>query len=555
MFFTNFDKATFLINDDSLLNMFIVDKNLVSGEQIVPYMSSILGYLLNLLQIKAELSISVYGIFLFITNLAISFGTINFLNYTMNQISKLSIILFNLFTVPINILSPTFTITSILATGTGIIGSILYFKFGRDNWFTYLFYFLIIVIGFLIRPEAFLGAMILTTPVSLFILMTNLEKKKIKKIMLSFLFLTFGLIIILEHWLSILAGKNNLILEEFVKFNSMRSFLSYTPAFLKMQQEIISGNIMQGIWTNVDFILLRDWAYADNSVYNSQNLSKAISSLPSEFGISGLINSEFGNVWERLYLETQSFHSIIFILILIAILSNILARISRYQIVAILLLVLTYILAFYYLSALLRLPARTIFPFILLPFLLFSLILNSDKIKYSKKVYTLFAIYLVLIGFILSFFHLNNEFGFKKIRQQNEIKLINSKKRDAELMNFSNSATYIGPVSFMPISTDLAYSNNFNLFSNERSLPISWATFSPLWRSKAIKLNLDPDNVYNSLATKEDVYWVSDSRIAEILDMYMNDHKIYRGKLCSVAKLSGPDQAEVFTYQAKENDC
>jgi hypothetical protein len=35
----------------------------------------------------------------------------------------------------------------------------------------------------------------------------------------------------------------------------------------------------------------------------------------------------------------------------------------------------------------------------------------------------------------------------------------------------------------------------------------------------------------------------------------MNDRQIYRGKLCSVAKLSGSDQAEIFTYQAKETDC
>jgi len=66
---------------------------------------------------------------------------------------------------------------------------------------------------------------------------------------------------------------------------------------------------------------------------------------------------------------------------------------------------------------------------------------------------------------------------------------------------------------------------------------------------------LDTNNLYNSLAKQENVYWVSNSYLAEILEMYMNDRNIYRGKLCSVAKLTGPDQAEIFTYQAKVEDC
>ena len=325
--------------------------------------------------------------------------------------------------------------------------------------------------------------------------------------------------------------------------------------FKEEDDEIISGNIMQGIWTNIDFILLRDWAYADNSVYNSQNLSKAISSLPSEFGIRGLIHSDFGNVWDRLYLETQSFHSIVWILVVMVVLSNIIELFTRYQILATLLLLLSYSIVFYYLSALLRMPARTIFPVILLPFLLITIILNSDNINYSKKRYTSFVIFVIFAACLLVNFHWKNDFGVRKILQQNEFKMINSKKRDMELVEFSNSATYISPISFLPISTDLAYSDDFNPLSNERSLPLSWATFSPSWRSRAIKLNLDPDNVYNSLAKQENVYWVSNSYLAEILEMYMNDRQIYRGKLCSVAKLSGPDQAEIFTYQAKENDC
>jgi hypothetical protein len=96
---------------------------------------------------------------------------------------------------------------------------------------------------------------------------------------------------------------------------------------------------------------------------------------------------------------------------------------------------------------------------------------------------------------------------------------------------------------------------NLNWSVGKKILPLSWATYSPYWIKLASKLNLDSTNIYNSLAKQENVYWVSNSYLAEILEMYMNDRQIYRGKLCSVAKLSGPDKAEIFTYQAKENDC
>ena len=96
---------------------------------------------------------------------------------------------------------------------------------------------------------------------------------------------------------------------------------------------------------------------------------------------------------------------------------------------------------------------------------------------------------------------------------------------------------------------------NLEWKSGHSTLALDWSTFSPTWRGTVDKLGLDSNNVYNSLATQENVYWISNSYLAEILNMYMNDRQIYRGKLCSVAKLTGDDQAEIFTYQAKETDC
>ena len=105
------------------------------------------------------------------------------------------------------------------------------------------------------------------------------------------------------------------------------------------------------------------------------------------------------------------------------------------------------------------------------------------------------------------------------------------------------------------MATQGVYFSNLNWESGKRTLALDWSTYSPSWRLTARNLELDSLNVYSSLATKKNVYWVSDAYLAEILNYYMNDRNIYRGKSCSVKKLSGKDNAEVFTYQAKETDC
>jgi hypothetical protein len=163
---------------------------------------------------------------------------------------------------------------------------------------------------------------------------------------------------------------------------------------------------------------------------------------------------------------------------------------------------------------------------------------------------------LITISILFSYiFHTQNEFGYFQLKEQNESKLIFSSQRNQELDNFSKYATYVGPVSYFPISNQGVFLKNTFWSTGERTLPLSWATYSPYWYDLAKDLDLNESNIYISLATKKNVYWVSDAYLAEILNYYMNDRNIYRGKLCSVKKLSGKDNAEIFTYQAKETDC
>ena len=160
--------------------------------------------------------------------------------------------------------------------------------------------------------------------------------------------------------------------------------------------------------------------------------------------------------------------------------------------------------------------------------------------------------FVVLQVFVLQ---LNSELGLVGVLNSNRAKLEIAEERDFELLQSVDSGTFIGPISYLPVATQGAYFTNLSWESGRRTLALDWSTYSPSWRLTARNLELDSLNVYNSLATKKNVYWVSDAYLAEILNYYMNDRNIYRGKLCSVKKLSGKDNAEIFTYQGKETDC
>ena len=84
---------------------------------------------------------------------------------------------------------------------------------------------------------------------------------------------------------------------------------------------------------------------------------------------------------------------------------------------------------------------------------------------------------------------------------------------------------------------------------------MSWSTFSPTWTSQSEQLDIIPSNIYKSLAQGKKIYFVSEPYLASVVEMYMNDHEIIRGKMCPLADLGGYDNAKVFTYQAEIDDC
>jgi hypothetical protein len=216
-------------------------------------------------------------------------------------------------------------------------------------------------------------------------------------------------------------------------------------------------------------------------------------------------------------------------------------------------IILSYAVGFFYTAAVLRLPFRVIFPYLALVLIALILFEKIDNEFSSKKIF--YQVVLSLTIFQLGYMQFNSYLGTIGISSSNMERVEFAEKRDRELTQALTTASFIGPLAYFPINTQGSYFSNLNWKSGDSTVALDWSTFSPSWRAQVRELELDTNNLYNSLAKQENVYWVSNSYLAEILEMYMNDRNIYRGKLCSVAKLTGPDQAEIFTYQAKVEDC
>jgi hypothetical protein len=546
-------KITFFVNDDVLLSQMLSGEYTGKPSSGVTFISNILGNFISWFHQNNISRISLYGIILSILNLIILFAVIKIIQMKDNQtanwlgLSTLALIF------PVLLISPTFTITAILLIGIGILGITLCIVRFHEKNIHFVFFILLIIAGILIRIDALYGNVIFLLPACVAFIFLNYSNESNRRFieLSSITILCIIAVLFYQHTIQEQMMKIDYEFMNYVRFQDVLN--TYTPASLKLHQEIISGNVMRGIWSNVDFIILRNWAYADFSIFGYKNMSLGSDSVSSFSGFKGVMNADLLETLKLMTFYLKDQLQIIIGLISVSLLVLI-KSINRKRTLAIVaLLNLSYLAGFYFLAAILRIPDRTSFP-LLIVFLIFLIISTEEKAnKGEKKQYKLVICLLLLIFAVL--FHLNNNFGLSKLISSNSNRLDFSFQRNAELENFSKNAIYVGPLTYFPTVNQGIYSKNVYWSSGERILPLSWATYSPNWYDMVRKLRLDDSNIYNSLAMQENVYWVSNSYLAEILNMYMNDRQIYRGKLCSVAKLSGPDEAEIFTYQAKEDDC
>jgi hypothetical protein len=517
-------------------------------------MTLLLGKSLSVIYSLLGTNYSWYGFFLLTINFLIGvalirLGTIDKKGFNL-WISITAVVLIT----PFNILTPTYTVTSILSCGVGIIG-LIYAISRKTNYTEILLYVLLISVGFLIRPEALFGTVAILLPVCGIFLFFNKDLLNKTK---AFVSLSGILIFITSFYIVQLImfkrfyNTNNLI-AEYLDFQSIRHEIFYTPALLKLHQAIISKDVLDGIWSNVDFILLRNWGYADLKVFSYENFLIGRDFVSGFIGFSGLLQSD---LMTTIHGINQALFELLPMLSIV--LGALISFFFFYKFgiknkIMLTVIIFSYLFSFYFMVATLRLPFRITFPYLVL-FLVAMVFFDK---MFRNQIYRFYARF-SLVAFValqVLVLQLNSELGLIGVLNSNQEKLEVAEKRDFELLQSIDSGIFVGPISYLPVATQGVYFSNLKWESGNRTLALDWSTFSPSWRLTARNLELDSMNVYNSLATKKNVYWVSDAYLAEILNYYMNDRNIYRGKLCSVMKLSGKDNAEIFTFQAKETDC
>ena len=546
--------AIFAINDDSVIERILSGRYSSEANSIVSFMTFLLGKSLSVLYSLFGTNYSWYGFFLLTINFLIGVAIIRLGSLDKKSYNIWIAILALVLITPFNILTPTYTVTSILSCGVGIIG-LIYALVRNARYTEIIFYVLLISVGFLIRPEALVGTVAILFPICVFYLFFNkdlLNKAKAFVSLSGILTFITSLQIVQSLMFNRFFNTNSLI-AEYLSFQSVRHEIFYTPALLKLHQAVISKDDLAGIWSNVDFILLRNWGYADLKVYSYENFQIGRDFVSGFVGFSGLLQSDLMTTIQGINQALIELFLLLTIVLGVLISFFLFYKFGIKNKIMFTVIVFSYFCSFYYMVATLRLPFRIVFPYLVLflisMFFFEKLLRNKTYRFYVRSSLVAFVVLQVLV------LQLNSDLGLIGVLNSNREKFDIAKKRDFELLQSIDSGTFVGPISYLPVATQGVYFSNLKWESGNRTLALDWSTFSPSWRLTARNLELDSMNVYNSLATKKNVFWVSDAYLAEILNYYMNDRNIYRGKLCSVLKLSGKDNAEVFTFQAKETDC
>jgi hypothetical protein len=131
--------------------------------------------------------------------------------------------------------------------------------------------------------------------------------------------------IILESLLMNFVIQKNPENREYLSWQETRHQLFYTPAILKLHQNVAAGKVPNTTWGDVEFTLLRNWAYGEQKVYSSTNIGIGRDFVKNYVGIRGLFNSELVLVAENLSGYLKNVYLIMILCTLVLILSTILA--------------------------------------------------------------------------------------------------------------------------------------------------------------------------------------------------------------------------------------
>jgi hypothetical protein len=348
-------------------------------------MTQILGDALSFIYSNFGNEISWYGIFLYLVNFLLAILALRIGFMTGRKIDLYLSIVFIILIVPFNVLTPTYTVTSVLTSGVGILGLVVASKFSK-RIFDFISFTVLILMSFLIRPEALVGTLVFLGPVALsYLVIYRKTVNKSKLIIASTATLGFlGVLKYLQDISLVKLSKLDLNLVEYLNFQSIRHEIFYTPALLKLNQGVISGDILKGIWSKIDFIILRNWAYADSNVFSYLNILTGRNQVSKYIGFEGVLDSDFSQVLEVISNSLSEVISVVVVILFATTLIFYRNFSEKSNYLFFFAIILSYAVGFFYTAAVLRLPFRVIFPYLVLVLIALILFEKIDT-EFSSK--------------------------------------------------------------------------------------------------------------------------------------------------------------------------
>jgi len=532
----------FHVNDDGIISGLAngeytgkVSIDLIYGSRIYGSLLAILYFILPMFQWHGIILLSM--VFISSTVLFLEISKIHKFN-TFYRIGVYVIVINGYL---IFVISPTYTKAALIS---GLTGTLLIYKNLINQNHKFLIPSLLLFMSAIIRPDGFAAVLYFVFPALLFIAYLNLRNVKLlMKYMLSFSpsFFVFAL----EPYLTSNFGSLSVEWKNYWQFLNAFHQIHTNPSMTKMHQEIAAFRIPGLNWTNVEATLLTTVTYFDPIIFNPSQMELAKNHVNDFIGLRGLINSEFlltsSRIWEYMAQINYLFYTLIGIILFLLIASK-----KFNQKLMLVYFTLYVFLFYYYLGAVWRIPLRVNMPIFLMLTISILILIPYFKIRLTRNVW--------LVSIISSALVIVFQFqpkGFVGIVESLHKKQKEQETISTELKRINENGIFIGHIKYGHEN----YTNAYSTSDNYRSLDLTsgWHVFSPPWNQKAKSLGIYDANPTFSFINKENVYFVGDEYMGEVMGMFLNDQKLLVKGICNLGNL--PNGGRIISFQITDSQC
>ena len=375
---------------------------------------------------------------------------------------------------------------------------------------------LIYAFAYLIRPESFFFGSLALVP---FLVKKFVSNKKFQIKLILFFFVTL-IVIAFDYSVENNYYKNDKNWNEYKKLETAR----YKIQANRIESELMN-NPKKYDWTESEAKLFEQYITLDTVIFNESRYNLLINNLKYNsnkfnlndyfvIGYKNLINSDINWEWfnlGKLIPTSWLFFAFIFW-----------PRIGKFF----MLTSLSFLLVFFamiYVSYFLRQPERVqvsaIFVTILIPFI-FSTFYTEEKIE--KLDFGIKGIQYIILFLIVMFCVPQIQYLNKKYAGANNVFWL--KERDT-LSEFPPNSIFVGNASQFRNN----WTNPYLMQQSEveeRIFTLGWHNYSPHWKTRASKLGLNPQNMWDSIINNKNVYFVSDKDTFNYILEFLNNQEI-----------------------------